>query len=292
MNLITNFYQSFFQKNISDEFEEKKYLYERDFFSRDDAFAIRQVCNDLETHPLYVRSYGPNNASVNNRTRTQAILYCENFVTEDEKKHKKIGDYFDYASQSLFPIIMPSLYPLVKEIFKSDWKILRATVMYTENGCPEQEVHHDNNIGDNVFFISLPLHPTPLEQGPTIFYDDRIVGKYRNKKASNPDYNTYNNLGYLKDFKGQQKTDFLKARKQFASNLGDLMLHRDSSLHGGGANTTKFTRKFIFITGGLPSTYWRDYFDYDKRYGIQICNSEQFVGDPKNPNHKPLEGVI
>ena len=31
------------KKNVSDEFEEKKYLYERDFFSRDDAFAIRQV---------------------------------------------------------------------------------------------------------------------------------------------------------------------------------------------------------------------------------------------------------
>ena len=44
MNLITNFYQSFFQKNISDEFEEKKYLYERDFFKKDDAFAMRQVC--------------------------------------------------------------------------------------------------------------------------------------------------------------------------------------------------------------------------------------------------------
>ena len=70
------------------------------------------------------------------------------------------------------------------------------------------------------------------------------------------------------------------------------MIHRDSSLHGGGANTTKFTRKFIFITGGLPSTYWRDYFDYDKRYGIQICNSEQFVGDPKNPDFKSLDGVI
>ena len=53
-----------------------------------------------------------------------------------------------------------------------------------------------------------------------------------------------------------------------------------------------FSRKFIFITGGLPSTYWRDYFDYDKRYGIQICNSEQFVGDPKNPDFKSLDGVI
>lgn len=280
-----------YSKTISDEFEQKKYLYERDFFNKADCRAIKQVCDDLAKQPLYVRSYGPNNASVNNRTRTQAILYCENFVTENEKKYKKISEYFDYCAQSLFPIIMPHVYPLVKEIFKSDWKILRATIMYTENGCPEQEVHHDNNPGDNVFFMSIPLHPTPIEQGPTIFYDDRIVHKYRNPKASNPDFNTYNNLGYLKDMKGKTKEDFIKARKQFASNLGDIMIHRDTTLHGGGANTTKFTRKFIFITGGLPSTYWKDFFDYDKRYGIQICNSQQYVGDPDDPNAKPPTGL-
>jgi hypothetical protein len=280
-----------FSKNIKDEFEEKKYLYDRNFYNDDDCRSIKQTCNNLEKHPLYVRSMGPNNSSVNNRTRTQAILYCEDFVTENEKKHKIISDYFDYCAESLFPVIMPQLYPLAKEIFGSDWKILRATVMYTENGCPEQEVHHDNNVGDNVFFISLPLHPTPIEQGPTIFYDDRIIGKYRNAKASNPDFNTYNNLGYFKDLKGKMKEDFTKARRQFSSNLGDLMIHRDSTLHGGGANTTKFTRKFLFITGGLPTTFWKDFFDYDKKYGLQICNSQQYVGSPDDPNIKPQTGL-
>ena len=138
-----------------------------------------------------------------------------------------------------------TIYDLVKEIF-GDWRVVRATIMYTEKGCPEQEVHHDNNEGDNIFFLSIPSHPTPIEQGPTIFYNDSIVRKYRVKPTKEQlETSSYNNIGYFKNFKGKKKKDFALARKQFSQNLGDFSIHRDATFHSGG-NYNKLYKKIYF----------------------------------------------
>lgn len=277
----------YFTKSIKDEWNQKLYIYKRNFYNNKDCLDIKTITQHIEQHPLFIKSMGLNNSTVNNKTRTQGVFYSESHLAQEEKTYHKINNYFLYCSQLLFPVIIPPIYDAVKEIF-GDWRVLRATIMFTEKGCPEQEVHHDNNEGDNIFFLSLPLHPTPIEQGPTIFYDDSIVGKYRTKLSSKKvkNMNTYNNIGYFKNFKGEKKNDFALARKQFSQNLGDFSIHRDCTFHSGGANNTNYTRKFLFLTCGLPNVGWNDYYQYDPRYGIQLVNSIQILGDKPLP---PME---
>jgi hypothetical protein len=274
----------YFSKSTKDEWNQQLFLYKRGFYNEKDCYDIKTIVQHIEQHPLFIKSMGLNNSTVNNKTRTQGVFYSESHLSREKKIYQKINNYFQYCSQLLFPVIIPPVYECIKEIF-GEWRVLRATIMYTENGCPEQEVHHDNEQGDNIFFLSLPLHPTPIEQGPTIFYDDSIVAKYRRKSTTEEkkNMNTYNNIGYFKNFKGEQKKDFALARKQYSQNLGDFSIHRDITFHSGGANTTKYTRKFLFLTCGLPNVGWNDFYQYNPSYGIQLVNSIQIIGD------KPLK---
>lgn len=268
----------YFYKSLKDDWDEKKYLYKRDFYSKEDCSHIKVITNHIKDHSLFHKSYGLNNSTVNNKNRTQGVFYSEKISTEDEKEYHIINNYFQYCSQLIFPIIIPPIYELVKEIF-GDWRVIRGTIMFTENGCPEQEVHHDSDENDNIFFISIPLHPTPIEQGPTIFYDDSIVKKYRLKSNKSSSNNSYNNIGYFKDFKDEKQRDFALARKQFSQNLGDFSIHRDITFHNGGANNTKYTRSFIFLTCALPNSSWIDFYQYKNSYGIQIVNSLTNIKD-------------
>tara|TARA_B100001989_G_C24464507_1_gene425918 strand:+ start:94 stop:963 length:870 start_codon:yes stop_codon:yes gene_type:complete len=277
----------YFYKSVKQEWDEQLFLYKRDFYSKKDCLDMKTIVQHIEQHPLFIKSMGLNNSTVNNKTRTQGVFYSESHLAREKKTYEKINNYFQYCSQLLFPVIIPPIYDLVKEIF-GDWRVVRATIMYTEKGCPEQEVHHDNNEGDNIFFLSIPLHPTPIEQGPTIFYDDSIVGKYRVTltKKELKEMSSYNNIGYFKNFKDQKKKDFALARKQYSQNLGDFSIHRDITFHSGGANTTNYTRKFLFLTCGLPNVGWNDYYQYHKDYGIQLVNSIQILGEEPLPPMK------
>lgn len=274
-------------KSIKQDWNEKLYFYKRNHYSKKDCQDIKVIINHIQEHPMFIKSMGLNNSTVNNKTRTQGVFYSESHLAREKETYHKINNYFQYCSQLLFPIILPPIYDTVKEIF-GDWRVLRATIMFTEKGCPEQEVHHDNNEGDNIFFISIPLHPTPIEQGPTIFYDDSIIGKYRKKptKKEQESMTTYNNIGYFKNFKSQKKKDFALARKQFSQNLGDFSIHRDITFHSGGANTTNYTRKFLFLTCGLPMVGWNDYYQYNENYGVQLVNSIQIIGEKPLPPMK------
>lgn len=273
----------YFYKSLKDEWNQQLFLYRRDFYSKKDCRDIKTIIDHIENHSLFIKSVGLNNSTVNNKTRTQGVFFSESHLARDQDTYNKINNYFQYCSQLIFPVIITPIYDTVKEIF-GDWRVIRATIMYTEKGCPEQEVHHDNQENDNIFFISIPLHPTPIEQGPTIFYDDSIVSKYR-KKFDTIDINKekYNNIGYFKNFKGEKKKDFALARKQFSQNLGDFAIHRDITFHSGGANTTPYTRKFLFITCALPNVGWNDYYQYNPSYGIQLVNSMQIISDKPLP---------
>jgi len=262
--------------SIKNEWEKKLFIYKRNFFLPKDCMNIKRITDHIQKHTLFTKSIGLNNYSVNNKKRRQGCFYSEVFACRNNQITDTISNYFSYCYQLLFPIILKSLYPIVKEIF-GDWKIVRATIMYSEPGCPEQEIHHDGNEGSNMWFIIIPLHATPLEQGPTILYEDYKVGKYRNPKHKLTMHNTYNNLGYFKNLNGHKKRDFESARKQFPANLGDFSIHRDITLHSGAANNTSFTRKFLFLTCTNITTKWIDYFDYSKEHGLQLVNSDLFV---------------
>ena len=45
------------------------------------------------------------------------------------------------------------------------------------------------------------------------------------------------------------------------------------------------------IESYIEAEFWKDFFDYDKQYGLQICNSQQYVGSPDDPNIKPSTGL-
>ena len=78
-----------------------------------------------------------------------------------------------------------------------NWEITRMTIMYTFSGCPEQEVHHDNDVKDGIYFLSIPLQYTTVDMGSTIFYDERYVKHLRKEKPKDLDGKPFDKKGFL-----------------------------------------------------------------------------------------------
>ena len=78
--------------------------------------------------------------------------------------------------------------------------------------------------------------------GPTVFYDERIVRKYRVKSGG--DNKKLGNIGYYKDI-------------QYELVEGDITIHRDITYHNGGENKTNKTRKFLFLVCDYTDTLRR-----------------------------------
>ena len=103
-------------KSIKQDWDEKLYFYKRNHYSKKDCQDIKVIINHIQEHPMFIKSMGLNNSTVNNKTRTQGVFYSESHLAREKETYHKINNYFQYCSQLLFPIILPPIYDTVKEI--------------------------------------------------------------------------------------------------------------------------------------------------------------------------------
>ena len=237
-----------------------RYLHLKRHFSTKNCQQMLEAIQFIERHPEYKHNSSANNSAVNDKFRSQAIIYSINWFGESKETTERVGAFFNYCSEALFPIIVPALYGRVKNLV-GDWNIVRATVMQTYLGCPEQEIHYDFHEGTKIFLISIPLHDTPIDQGPTIFYEDKILKGLQAHV-----------IGYFKNLKSDLLNIFTSARRQESLKLGDFTIHDGCSLHSGGENKIG-TRKFIFLTCASVGTGWRDYIEI-KADGLHVLHNE------------------
>ena len=236
-----------FVSEMKTNFDEDKFLVIRDALSENKRKQLLNCFEKFKKNPMFKLQGNPNNSSVTNAFRLQSILYSNQYYSSDEIELNKIKKWFNFTSSELFPILDPLLDNLFSNL-KVNWTVQRITTMHTFPGCPEQEIHHDSVNQMNRYFISIPLHDTPLEMGPTIFYSDHDLKNFRKTYRPKPmEDDKSGNIGYLHNLRPHNKIQFQKARRQYQLNLSDIAVHRDITFHAGGNNHTNKTRKFLFI---------------------------------------------
>ena len=267
--------------NYKSTMDEQNFLVIRKFINNEEMQIILKGVDKFHLHPLCTLSQTANNSSVTNSHRLQSILYSEEWLAKDKDKYEKIDKYFLNTTSILFPILQPKIKSIFENLGLFNWKIVRMTIMYTFPGCPEQEVHHDNDVNDGIYFLSIPLQYTTIDMGSTIFYDERYVKHLRKEKtgekledAMKNKTNFYNNIGFVKDFSKKDKESLNKGRRIFNLDVGDLTIHSSGTLHHGGANISKNNRCFIFIMVGTTNTTIVDFFDIQNKQ-LFLVNSQK-----------------
>tara|TARA_B100001287_G_C22666272_1_gene522996 strand:+ start:672 stop:1517 length:846 start_codon:yes stop_codon:yes gene_type:complete len=261
-------------RDLKEEWIEQKYIRMDNFLSSRDKTDLRNVIEHLEGHRLCNKVQLMNNHSVENRGRTQALLFSDNFKTEKQEEATELDNYFDFVMMNLNPIIMPKIREMFKIIGLGMFRILRITIHYIPPGEPEQQIHHDGHPCDNIFYMSIPLHDTTPEMGSTIVYNDKYVKQYRKEfKPESLEY--YNQVeSFEKMPEGEKKNNFKKARNDKPMKYGDCVFYRDITFHHGAANKSKVTRKYLHIFLSEPTTRWVDFFEVRKN-GVFMVNSFQ-----------------
>jgi hypothetical protein len=261
-------------RDLKAEWQEQKYIRMDDFLSQRDKVDLRNVINHLEQHGFCNKVKLMNNHSVENKGRTQSLLYSDNFKTETQEEANKLDNYFDYVTTNLKPILMPKLREIFKIIGLDKFRILRMTIHQIPPGEPEQQIHHDGHPCDDIFYMNFPLHDTTKETGQTILYNDKYVKQYRKEfKPESLEY--YNQVeSFVGMPEGEKKENFKKARNDRLLKYGDCVFYRDITFHHGGANKSRITRKFLHLFLAAPTTRWVDFFEV-KKNGVFMVNSFQ-----------------
>ena len=267
--------------NYKAAMDEQNFLVIRKFLNKEEMQKILKSVDKWHTHPLCTLSPTANNSSVTNSHRLQSILYSEEWLAKGKEKYEKIDKYFLSTTSILFPLLKPKIKTIFENMGFYNWEIVRMTIMYTFPGCPEQEVHHDNDVEDGIYFLSIPLQYTTVDMGSTIFYDERYVKHLRKEKPKQLDNEPfdkkkvfYNNIGYVKDFSKKDQESLEKGRRVFNLDIGDMTIHSSSTLHHGGANSSKRNRCFIFIMVKTTDTTIVDFYDIQNTQ-LFLVNSQK-----------------
>ena len=259
---------------IKEKFEEQKYLQFEQFLNEDEKTELSQVIEELEKHKFCNKTTTANNHFVENVGRKQAVLFSENFKTQETDFVEEIRDWFKISFDKLFPIILPKLRPVFHELGHEDLRLLRATIHYVPPGEPHQSIHHDGDVKENAFYVNFPLHDTNPEQGATELYNDKYVGHIRDS------YGVYS-WSKLKILWEDSETRKLlkKAKNNNEYKFGDMILYKDITFHRGGANKSNVVRKFLHLFISKPDTTWVDYYDFTETGGIKLSRADSFFGD-------------
>ena len=259
---------------IKELFEEQQYLVLPKIFNEDEKCDITKIVEKLEKHKFCNKTTTANNNHQENLGRTQAILYTENFKTIDDETGEKINKWFTIFTETLFPILLPKINTLFKELGQENLRILRATMHYVPPGEPHQNIHHDGDKLEKVFYINIPLHDVTLDMGGTMLYNDKYVKHIRDS------YGIYS-WSKLKILWEDSDTKELlkKAKNHPVYQFGDMILYRDITFHQGRENKSDVVRKFLHLFIGGPGTTWVDYFDFTKTGGIQLSRADSYFGD-------------
>lgn len=274
--------------NYKSIMDEQNFLVIKKFLNKEEMHKILKGVDNWHLNPLCTLSPSANNNSVTNSHRLQSILYSDEWLTKNKKKYDQIEKYFLNTTSILFPILKPKIKNIFENMELYDWEIIRMTIMYTFPGCPEQEVHHDNDINDGIYFLSIPLQYTTIDMGSTIFYDERYV-KYLRKPHSeeniekamhNRKVRFYNNIGFVHEFSEKDKDSLNKGRRIYNLDVGDMTIHSSGTLHHGGANKSKKNRCFIFIMIKTNNVAIVDFFDI-KNNNLFLVDSRKHHKDKK-----------
>ena len=246
------------RRDYNKEFIEKKYTMVRSIIEKDAIKELRESINKMLKKHEFVDG---NNPYITNKKRKAynmySMLIMEHTLNTDapesykKKKELILGEVYGEIIKPLEEELSMIFY-LIRIQY---WRVIGMTYMEIYEGSPAQEVHQDSPEGMNRIFITIPLENTSKEMGPTVFYDERIINKYRTK--SDRDKNKMGNIGYYKDMKGDKKAAFEKGRVQYELEEGDITIHRDVTYHNGGENKTNKTRKFIFLVCDYTDTLRR-----------------------------------
>mgnify|MGYP001161476252 FL=1 len=259
---------------IKEQFEEQKYLQLKDFLNEDEKNKLTQVIEELENHKFCNKTTSVNNHYVENTGRRQAILFSENFNTQDVNLVEEIRDWFKISVDKLFPIVLPKVDSVFRELGYDNLRLLRTTIHYIPPEEQAQSIHHDGDALEKTFFVSIPLHDTNPEQGTTELYNDKYVGHIRDN------YGIYS-WSKLKIMWSDTKTKELlkKAKNNNVYNYGDAILYRDITFHRGGTNNSNIVRKFLHFFLTYSDTKWVDYYDFTNTGGLKMVRSDSYFGD-------------
>ena len=255
-------------------FEEQQYLVLPKFFNDDETREITKIVEKVEKQKFCNKIIDANNNQQSNVGRTQAILYTENYKATSTELIEKIRKYFAITTEMLFPIILPKIDTLFKELGYGNLRVLRTTMHYVPPGEPHQNIHHDGDVLEKVFYINIPLHDVTLDMGGTILYNDKYVKHIRDN------YGIYS-WSKLKILWEDSETKELlkKAKNHPVYQFGDMILYKDITFHRGRENKSDVVRKFLHLFIGGTETIWIDYFDITKTGGIQLSRADSYFGD-------------
>jgi len=161
---------------------------------------------------------------------------------------RKRLDSYNKCYNELYPLLYSPINTILRILGYRKWAIVGITLFSIAPGSPEQEIHHDAPEETNRIFITIPLHDTPTNMGPTVFYDDNKLGNFRQKYMDDEEGRSkkpYGNIGYLDEIQDSQL--FKHARCHFNHDLGDICIHRDITWHSAGNNFSNKYREILFI---------------------------------------------
>ena len=201
------------------------------------------------------------NLFVTNKKRRAYILFLEENNLADVlpvnlKKNKntfppflkKRLDSYKKCYNELYPLLYNPINTILRILGYRRWAIVGITLFSIAPGSPEQEIHHDAPEETKRIFITIPLHKTTLDMGPTVFYDDSKLKDFRQKYMDDEkgrSQRPYGNIGYLSEVTEPEL--FNNARCQFEHDIGDICIHRDITWHSAGNNISNKHREILFI---------------------------------------------
>ena len=201
------------------------------------------------------------NLFVTNKKRRAYILFLEENNLADvlpvnlkNNKHtfppflRKRLESYKKCYNELYPLLYNPINTILRILGYRRWAIVGITLFSISPGSPEQEIHHDAPEETKRIFITIPLHKTTLDMGPTVFYDDNKLKGFREKYMDDEKGRSerpYGNIGYLNDLADIEL--FNNARCQFKHNIGDICVHRDITWHSAGNNISNKHREILFI---------------------------------------------
>jgi hypothetical protein len=170
---------------------------------------------------------------------------------DDNKNASESVDYMLKRNNKIYKKLSFLKYP-IDNIFIllgiHNWRIVGLTYFIIYPGSTEQEVHHDSMKKMNRYFISIPLHDTPVNMGPTIFYSEKYIKNFRKTYVPKTlDDKKHGNIGFYDSLHYSIKPQFQKARTHKPLYLNDIAVHRDITFHAGGHNKSNSIRKFLFL---------------------------------------------
>ena len=235
--------------NYKEEFDRKKFCIVRSILGKGKVELINKKIKEQLKKQEFVDG---NNPYITNIKRKAYNMYSM-LIMEHTLKTDAPKDYIakkELVLEEVYGEIISKIEEDLSKIFYliriNYWRVIGMTYMEIYKDSPEQEVHQDSPEGMNRIFITIPLEKTDILMGPTIFYNEEKVGKYRVNQESEGG-GKEGNIGYIKEMDKEKRGDFEKARTQSELEEGDITIHRDMTYHSGGENKTSKTRKFLFL---------------------------------------------